>query len=160
MYCHKVQKWIYLMKLSATATLHHKSFCLDKIEKNLHQNHVFLRKGPRLYLKKIKSTKHQRREKMQLLNDPSLSQNGFVIFFSKQTLWWINTRRGVQYSAEGVSVETAVKHLRTYGCCRAQATDRVILWTTTWARKLKLLCFKLVLLEVNHNLWGNLYLYK
>lgn len=80
---------------------------------------------------------------MQLLNDPSLSQNGFVFFFSKQTLWWINTRRGVQYSAEGVSVETAVKHLRMCGCCRGQATDRVILWTTIWARKLKLL-FKLL----------------
>ena len=79
----KYKNEFYLMNLSTTATLHHKSFCLDKIEKNLHQNHVFLRKGPRLYLKKIKSTKHQRREKMQLLNDPSLSQNGFVIFFFK-----------------------------------------------------------------------------
>ena len=80
----KYKNEFYLMKLSATATLHHKSFCLDKIEKNLHQNHVFLRKGPRLYLKKIKSTKHQRREKMKLLNDPSLSQNGFVIFFQSR----------------------------------------------------------------------------
>ena len=83
----KYKNEFYLMKLSTTATLHHKSFCLDKIEKNLHQNHVFLRKGPRLYLKKIKSTKHQRREKMQLLNDPSLSQNGFVIFFFESRLF-------------------------------------------------------------------------
>lgn len=46
----KYKNEFYLMKLSATATLHHKSFCLDKNEKNLHQNHVFLRKGPGLYL--------------------------------------------------------------------------------------------------------------
>lgn len=53
----KYKNEFYLMKLSTTATLHHKSFCLDKIEKNLHQNHVFLRKGPGLYLKKNKINK-------------------------------------------------------------------------------------------------------
>ena len=79
----KYKNEFYLMKLSATATLHHKSFCLDKIEKNLHQNHVFLRKGPGLYLKKIKSTKHQRREKMQLLKRPFPVSKWFRNFFSK-----------------------------------------------------------------------------
>ena len=144
MYCRKVQKWI----LSNEAIDY--SYSASQIilprqdwKKLASKPCVSTKRTTSLPKKKIKSTKHQRREKMQLLNDPSLSQNGFVIFFSKQTLWWINTRRGVQYSAEGVSVETAVKHLRMCGCCRGQATDRVILWTTTWARKLKLI-FKLL----------------
>ena len=67
------------MKLSTTATLHHKSFCLDKIEKKLASKPcVSTKRTTSLPKKKIKSIKYQRREKMQLLNDPTLSQNGFV----------------------------------------------------------------------------------